>query len=133
MKFRSILYIVISLIALILQVVFTKKWGGIGCAIAISGALLLGQGLIMNIYYSRKQGLDIAGFWKEISKMSITPILLVLCFITFFKYVILDSWIKLIVAILIYSVMYILLFWKICMNQYEKNLLQVTLRRLAER
>ena len=133
MKFRSILYIVISLIALSLQVVFTKKWGGIGCAIAISGALLLGQGLIMNIYYSRKQGLDIAGFWKEISKMSITPILLVLCFITFFKYVILDSWIKLIVAILIYSVMYILLFWKICMNQYEKNLLQVTLRRLAER
>lgn len=133
MKFRSILYIVISLIALILQVVFTKKWGGIGCAIAISGALLLGQGLIMNIYYSRKQGLDIAGFWKEISKMSITPILLALCFITFFKYVILDSWIKLIVAILIYSVMYILLFWKICMNQYEKNLLQVTLRRLAER
>lgn len=133
MKFRSILYIVISLIALILQVVFTKKWGGIGCAIAISGALLLGQGLIMNIYYSRKQGLDIARFWKEISKMSITPILLVLCFITFFKYVILDSWIKLIVAILIYSVMYILLFWKICMNQYEKNLLQVTLRRLAER
>lgn len=133
MKFRSILYIVISLIALILQVVFTKKWGGIGCAIAISGALLLGQGLIMNIYYSRKQGLDIAGFWKEISKMSLVPILLVLCFITFFKYVILDSWIKLIIAILIYSVMYILLFWKICMNQYEKNLLQVTLRRLAER
>ena len=133
MKFRSILYIVISLIALILQVVFTKKWGGIGCAIAISGALLLGQGLIMNIYYSRKQGLDIAGFWKEISKMSLVPILLVLCFITFFKYVILDSWIKLIIAILIYSVTYILLFWKICMNQYEKNLLQVTLRRLAER
>ena len=49
MRFRSLLYLAIAAVALILQIVFAKKWGGIGCAIAISGALLLGQGLIMNI------------------------------------------------------------------------------------
>ena len=51
MKFRCLLYFVISLFALVAEIILAKKWGEIGCASAIAGALLLGQGLIMNIYY----------------------------------------------------------------------------------
>ena len=133
MKFRSLLYITIAFVALILQIVFAKMWGGIGCAIAISGALLLGQGLVMNIYYARKQNLDIVKFWKEIGKMSIAPVVVVLCSIPVLKYVMLDSWVKLIVSILIFSVIYILAFWKASMNQYERDLLEVPLRKLIKR
>ena len=60
MKFRSILYIIIAVVSLAFQVVLAKKYDGIGCGIAISGALLLGQGLIMNIYYKIRQRIDIA-------------------------------------------------------------------------
>ena len=73
MKFRSVLYIIIALVSLAMQIVLTRHFGGIGCAMGVSGALVVGQILIMNVYYRRRQDLDIMTFWKEISKMSIIP------------------------------------------------------------
>lgn len=123
MKFRSLLYIAIACIALIMQIILAKKWGGVGCAVAVATALLVGQGLIMNIYYSRKQGLNILLFWKEILKMSIVPIILVSFSIFLLKKVDLDSWLYLLSAIIVFCVVYIPLFWKYSMNQYERELL----------
>ena len=78
MKFRSLLYIVIAVVSLVFQIVLAKQYSGFGCAIAIAGALFLGQGLIMNIYYLTKQGLDIISFWKEIGKMSVVPLFMII-------------------------------------------------------
>ena len=64
MKFRSLLYIVIALASLGLSILLAKPYGGYGCAFATSLALLIGQGLIMNIYYHRKQHLDMVNFWN---------------------------------------------------------------------
>ena len=66
MRFRSLLYIGIAAVALVFEIVLSKMFGGIGCAAAIAGALILGQGVIMNIYYCRVQHIDIAHFWFEI-------------------------------------------------------------------
>ena len=78
MKFRSLLYIVIALLSLALSVLLAKPYGGYGCALATSLALFVGQVLIMNVYYQRKQHLDILRFWREIMKMSIVPLSFVL-------------------------------------------------------
>ena len=51
MKFRSLLYLAIALAALVAEYLMAKILGGVGCAIAISGALFVGQRVIMNIYY----------------------------------------------------------------------------------
>ena len=124
MKFRSLLYIVIASIALIVQYFFAKLWGGIGCAIAISGALLLGQGLILNIYYKTKQGLAIGTFWLQILKMNIIPMLvsIVAFYLTRFVFVI-NSWTTLFIAIVLYAISYIVLFSCFSMNRYERDLL----------
>jgi len=122
MKFRSLLYIGIAVVSLGFQIVLSKKYGGIGCAIGVSGALLLGQGLIMNIYYRKKQDLDILKFWKEIGKMSIVPIILIVVSMYLLRNVALDSWVKLVGAIGIFIVVYIPLFWIFSMNKYERNL-----------
>ena len=122
MKFRSLLYIVIALVALVLQIVLAKQYGGIGCAISIASALLLGQGLIMNIYYYLKQGLDILAFWHEILKMSVVP--LIMCIIS--KYLLrntlLDNWFYLGIAIGVFIVIYIPLFFHFSLNQSERDL-----------
>ena len=65
MKFRSLLYIVIALASLGLSILLAKSYGGYGCAFATSLALLIGQGLIMNIYYHRKQHLDMVKFLER--------------------------------------------------------------------
>lgn len=133
MKFRSILYIVIAIVSLIFQIILAKQYGGIGCAIAISVALLLGQGLIMNIYYHKDQGLDIKKFWAEISRMSIVPI--IMCFMTMYllngKKI--DTWFSLLASIVIFTMIYLPLFFFFSMNKSERNLFVKPINRVFKR
>lgn len=125
MKFRSMLYIVIALCSLGLSIYLAQIYGGYGCAFATGMALLIGQGLIMNIYYQKKQRINIKVFWWEILKMSIVPAIFIvvglyalnhfepsnMTVLDFAKYLIL------------YTVLYIPLFLIFSINKEEKNLL----------
>ena len=123
MKFRSVLYIIIALVSLAMQIVLTGYFGGIGCAMGVSGALVVGQILIMNVYYRRRQDLDIMTFWKEISKMSIIPIVLIFSSMLVIRHFFaLDSWGKLILGIAAFSLVYIPLFFRFSMTDDERNL-----------
>lgn len=123
MKFRSVLYIIIALVSLATQIVLTRYFGGIGCAMGVSGALVVGQILIMNVYYRRRQDLDIMTFWKEISKMSIIPIVLIISSMLVIRHFFaLDSWGKLILGIAAFSLVYIPLFFRFSMTDEERNL-----------
>lgn len=123
MKFRSVLYIIIALVSLAMQIVLTRFFGGIGCAMGVSGALVVGQILIMNVYYRRRQDLDIMTFWKEISKMSIIPIVLIFSSMMVIRHFFaLDSWGKLILGIAAFSLVYIPLFFRFSMTDEERNL-----------
>lgn len=123
MKFRSVLYIIIALVSLGMQIVLTRFFGSIGCAMGVSGALVVGQILIMNVYYRRRQDLDIKTFWKEISKMSIIPIVLIFSSMLVIRHVFaLDSWGKLILGIAAFSLVYIPLFFRFSMTDEERNL-----------
>lgn len=123
MKFRSVLYIIIALVSLAMQIVLTRYFGGIGCAMGVSGALVVGQILIMNVYYRRRQELDIKTFWKEISKMSIIPIVLIFSSMLVIRHFFaLDSWGKLVLGIAAFSLVYIPLFFRFSMTDDERNL-----------
>ena len=123
MRFRSVLYIIIALVSLAMQIVLTRHFGGIGCAMGVSGALVVGQILIMNVYYRRRQDLDIMTFWKEISKMSIIPIVLIFSSMLIIRHFFaLDSWGKLILGIAAFSLVYIPLFFRFSMTDDERNL-----------
>ena len=129
MKFRSLLYIVIALGSLALQIPLAKMYGGIGCAIGISIALVLGQIIAMNIYYHKKQGIDIPAFWKEIGKMSLTPIVLSIITFLLLQHIPLNTIPRLGMGIGLFSLVYIPLFWLIGMNQYERDLLGKPVKR----
>lgn len=123
MKFRSVLYIIIALVSLVMQIVLTSHFGGIGCAMGVSGALVVGQILIMNVYYRRRQDLDIKTFWKEICKMSIIPIVLISSSMLIIRHFFaLDSWGKLILGIAAFTLVYIPLFFRFSMTDEERNL-----------
>lgn len=131
MKFRSILYICIAIISLVVQIMLARVWGGIGCAIAIAGALFIGQGLIMNVYYKNKQSLDITRFWKEIFRMNIVPIMVVIVFLIVRNIIgFANTWSNLIISITIYVVIYIPLYFFFSMNDDERCLLVKPLFRL---
>ena len=134
MKFRSLLYIVIAVISLIFSIILAKKWGGLGCAVATASALLVGHGIIMNIYYQRKQHLDIIRFWNEIGRMSIIPTILVVAsmFIISKFEINLVTAKNFIVGVILFTVVYAPLFWSCSMNKEEKELLLSPLMRFRK-
>ena len=133
MKFRSLLYLVISLVSLGAQIPLSKYYGGIGCACAIAGALVLGQIVVMNVYYQVKQKIDIVGFWVEIIKMSIVPaVLTVLTYYVLQQYA-LDTVVKLVAGIIVYLLVYLPLFFALSMNAYERDLILKPIKKILKR
>ena len=130
MKFRSLLYIAIAAVALLMQIVLSKRYGGIGCAIAISAALLVGQGLIMNIYYQRKQGFNVIKFWVEIAKMSVCPVIVTALSMFLTTYICVESWSVLICGIVIYGVIYFVLQYFFAMNNSERRLFMTPIKKI---
>lgn len=130
MKFRSLLYIVIAFLSLVFQIPLVKLYGGIGCAIGISGALVVGQIIAMNIYYYKKQGINITLFWKEIGKMSLTPFLLGIVFFYLTTHFTLDTVPKLGLSILVFTLVYVPSFWLTSMNENEKELISSPLKKI---
>ena len=132
MKFRSTVYVIIALASLLISIPLAKQFGGIGCAIGTSIALITGQIIIMNIYYYRKIHIDIPSFWKEIVKMSIIPLVLGILFSYLFMRYKLTTSFLLIGGILFFSIIYIPLFFKYSMNTYEKELVKSTIKNILK-
>ncbi|NOU59990.1 oligosaccharide flippase family protein [Marinifilum caeruleilacunae] len=133
LKFRAVLYLCIAIFSVVMQLLLVDTYGGIGCGIAICSGLVLGHIIIMNIYYFKRQDIDIPKFWKEIGKMAISPALLGLLTYWVISQVDLDTPINLAIAICTFSVIYIPIFWMTSMNNYERDLLYKPVKSLVTR
>lgn len=122
MKFRSILYVIISIGSLGISIPLSKLYGGIGCAIGTSIALILGQIIAMNIYYQKKIHINILQFWREILKMSLSPFIIGLISWYILTYIPQNNVITLSLSILCFCIIYIPCIWFTCMNKQERNL-----------
>ncbi len=122
-KFRALVYICIAAFSVALQLILVDTYGGIGCAIAICAGLVLGHLVVMNIYYYKKQEIDIPKFWKEIGKMSISPLVIGLLTYLVLQSIELDTVVSLASGIILFAIIYIPVFWFTSMNQYERDLL----------
>ena len=133
MKFRSLLYVIIAAISLAFQFPMAEHYGPIGCAITIAGALFLGHGIIMNVYYHSIQKIDIIEFWKEIARMSIVPICMtvVSCYIT--SFFVIDSIVILVISIVAYSCLYLPLLYKFSMNGYERDFILNAIKKITKK
>ena len=124
-QFRSYAYIIMALVNLIMSIYLCQIYGAIGSAIGTAVSLILANGLIMNIYYHLKCGIDVIAFWKNIIQMSLGLILPV--GISFLLPIYFDYYTKtgFIAGVAIYTLVYCVSMWFVSMNQYEKSLIPV--------
>lgn len=128
-KFRSIMCAIIAIINIAISIPLAKYYGGIGSAIGTSISLIVGNIIIMNIYYQTKVGINIIKFWKQILRMlliSFFPIIIILILMCFIK---LHGYIYLIVFGSIYTVIYFITSYFVIMNDYEKNMINKVARK----
>lgn len=128
--FRSIVYLAIAVLNVLISIPLAKAWGGVGCAIATSSSLIIGNIIIMNVYYHKKLGLNIPLFWKNILVMSVPVLLALLLGYGITLLILPDNILYFIIKAVIFAIIYITLMWTMGINEYEKNLFFTPIKRL---
>lgn len=129
-RFRSIIYLMIAVINVILTYLIVPYMGGIGAAFCSCVSYLIGQGLIMNVYYYKVIKINIPLFWLNILKMSIIPGIMIVLGLAFQAYVAFSSWTSFLLSAAVFVLVYVVLTYRFIMNDYEKDIVRKPVKKI---
>lgn len=132
-QFRAIAYAVMALINLGLSIILCQMFGAIGSAIGTAISLVLANGLVMNIYYSRKCNIDIHLFWDNIIRQSVGLIIPICVGTAMTLCININSIWMFGSCVIVYSAVYCISMWLLGMNDYEKELVRKPLKKALKR
>ena len=88
----------------------------------------------MNIYYYRVTGIDIPLFWKNIFKMSIVPVAMLVIGLAVARYIDFGrSWGVLFAGIIVYTLLFSVGSYFVTFNAYEKDVVSGALKKVLRR
>lgn len=131
-KFRAIVYLAIAILNVISTYLIVPYMGAIGAALCSCISYLLGQGIIINIYYYRVIKIDIPRFWVNILRMSIIPAFMMVIGLLLNRVVAIKSWEIFFVEIICFAVIYAVLMYVFSMNEYERNIFGNPIKQLFQ-
>lgn len=123
-QFRGYMNAAISIVNVLLSIWLVQNYDILGAAISTASAILLGNCLLMNLYYSKVIGIDIRRFWNSIFR-----ILGPLCAAGVFAYLLwgalgLHGWVALIAGGLLFTLLYGAVAIHFCFDGYERTILK---------
>ena len=121
-KFRAFSYFCMALLNIFLTVLWVEGFGIVGAAFATCVACVLEDGVIMNWYYSKRIGINIGLFWKNILQMS--PLMLTMGTAAWFilEWIGMDTWFAFFAYAVSYTVIYFTVGYFVMMNSYERSI-----------
>lgn len=128
-KYRSYMYIVIAVLNVAISIPLAIKYGGIGSAIGTGMSTVLGQIFFMNWFYNRRVGIDIKDYWKNFIKFLILTVAVVMLISAIKIIVKPNSWLTFAVFVLVFACAYIVAYWSVVANEYEKSLIKSVLMK----
>lgn len=131
-KFRTIVFFGIAIINVLISIPLAKTYGGMGSAIGTAISLILGQIIILNVYYYKEIHINIPKFWKEILKMTI-PVLVISVLgyiVNYYTYS--NSLIVFGIKIICYAITYAITVWNFSMNVSEKNIIKLPVKKILK-
>ena len=131
-KFSAIIRLSVAIINLIISIPLSIRFGAIGAALGTCIGLSISS-FIHNIYYQKIIKLDMIDYWKNIVKISLPfsipwTITLIIKNLTN-----LSGLVSIIVISGIFTILYIPTAYFLCMNEYEKNIVQNIFNKLLLR
>lgn len=123
-QFRSIIYTFVAILNVCISIPLTKHFGGIGAATGTAIALVIGNCIIMNIFYHKKMNLNIIKFWKNILSMLPAIIIPVIVALIEKKLLNINNWQMLIVSIFIYVICFNVSVYFMALNDEEKKFIK---------
>lgn len=120
-KFRAILYIIIAILNVMLSIPAAILFGGFGCTIITTIFLIIGNTIIMDIYYYKYVKLNIKRYWIDFI-LFLKPTCICLCSGLLLNNVSQSpTFLILSMKIIIFIIVYIFIFYYFGFNKYEKN------------
>lgn len=122
-RFKTIMNFFISICNILISIILASKYGAIGAAIGTAISLVIGNAIVMNIYYYKVIKLDIIKFWISIIKMTIFFLIPVFSFIFFNLFIQINNLLNFTIFVLLYTIMFSLVSYTFVMNDYEKSII----------
>ncbi len=132
-RFRSLLCFIIAIINIGISIPFCTYYGAIGAAIGTGLSLIIGNGIIMNVYYHKKIGLDMIKFWKNILSLipAMLPPLTYGILMTIFMP--LTNFISFTFHAALLCMIYCISIYLFGMNESEKNLIKEPIKKIFKK
>lgn len=130
-KIRSVVYLLISIINILLSIPLIKKYGTIGAALGTAVSLIIGNIVFMNWYYYKALKIDVIGFWNSI--LSFMPSLILPSIVGFiFISIEYNTILSLLICIIIYTIIFCLSMYFFGMNNYEKLMISNFIDKISK-
>lgn len=126
-RIRSVMYLCIALINVVISIPLTIRFGGIGASIGTAIGNLLGQILFMNWFYWKKIGIDIPQYWRNFCFL-LTKLLPVFIVFLMTLLIPLKGWEGLMVKICIGLLFVLPYYYRFILSVNEKNMVIDLLR-----
>ncbi len=129
-QFRSNIYIIIAILNIMASIPLAKIYGGVGCALATGISMIIGNIIIINIYYYKKIHIDIPKFWLEIAKLSIPLLISLGIMLVVNKLIPLSGMMNIFFTGTFFTIIFVSLMWLLGMNNSEKELFTVPVKMI---
>lgn len=132
-KSRSLVYLGISVINVIISIPLIKSYGAIGAAVGTAFALVTGNILFINWYYHFRIRLNMVYFWNSIFKTLPSICIPWIVGTIVIQLINMKSFIQMTIFVISYMCVYCISVWLLGLNNYEKELIHGILYKLKKR
>ena len=128
-QFRSIIYLIMAVSNVGISIPLASKWGAVGSAMGTALSLMVGNGLIMNIFYHKVLKINIKYFWKEIIKTWKGFMLPMILAMFIMRYVMFENIKTFLLSALIFVIVYCASVFLFSCNEEETSMILGLIRR----
>lgn len=132
-RFRAWVYFILAVANIAIVLVVAPAFGGIGCAAVSCVLMLLGNGVVMNVYYHRVARMDMIGWWHSALRVILPLAFFIVA--SCITWNIIDppiSWGSIIIGGFGFLTLFFVVSRLFCMNAYERGLLHEAITRLSK-
>lgn len=131
--FRSYLLGGMALCNFVLSIFLCRAYGVIGCAIGTAAVMLLGDGVVMNLYYHRVVGLRMPRFWKSMAGFLPTTVVLAAVGYLLQRFCHPQGWGMLILCGLVFCLVYVVLLYTTALKKEERAMVRDALHAVRRK
>jgi O-antigen/teichoic acid export membrane protein len=134
MRFRVLCYSFVCVLNILIALFLSPSYGAMGAAIGTVFSLVIGNIIIMNIYYHKVQGLDMIRSYKEILKGNLANILIsIFSSYLIFRFMPGNTFMLFIVKGIVVVAIYGIGAWFIALNKEEKAMVTHAINKILKR